>query len=79
MDPKHWRKDATNERYYAEQTARSSSGRVPVILVVASQAVDKPGLREADQLQRISEQSVGGWTTITSRRRDDYTRPDYRS
>ncbi len=42
--PKALAQDATNERYYAEQNRTLFRRRLPVILVVASQAVDKPGL-----------------------------------
>ena len=36
--------DATNEKYFAEDLRKFFRGRLPVILVVASEAVDKPGL-----------------------------------
>ena len=36
--------DATNEKYFAEDVRKEFRARVPVLLVVASESVDKPGL-----------------------------------
>jgi len=44
LRPRALAQDATNERYYAEQNRKRLRRRLPVILVVASQSVDKPGL-----------------------------------
>ena len=78
--PKALAQDATNERYYAEQNRRIFRGRVPVILVVASQAVDKAGLdkptnwKEYLGHQLVSKLDDNNLTLPP----DDYTRADYR-
>jgi hypothetical protein len=72
--------DATNERYYAEQNWRYFRHRVPVILVVASQAVDKPGLdKPTNWKEYLGNQLVAKLDdnnlTLPP---DEYTRTDYR-
>jgi hypothetical protein len=72
--------DATNERYYAEQNRKIFRSRVPVILVVASQAVDKPGLDKPTNFKEyLGNQLVAKLDdnnlTLPP---DDYTRVDYR-
>jgi hypothetical protein len=39
--------DATNEKYWAERQRVRLAARVPVLLVVASETVEKPGLQKA--------------------------------
>ena len=78
--PKALAQDATNERYYAEQNRKIFRSRVPVILVVASQAVDKPGLDKPTNFKEyLSNQLVAKLDdnnlTLPP---DDYTRVDYR-
>lgn len=38
--------DATNEKYFAEDLKKELRGELPVILVVASEAVEKPGIEK---------------------------------
>ncbi len=78
--PKALAQDATNERYYAEQNRKIFRSRVPVILVVASQAVDKPGLDKPTNFKEyLGNQLVAKLDdnnlTLPP---DDYTRVDYR-
>ena len=78
--PKALAQDATNERYYAEQNRRLFRSRLPVLLVVASQAVDKPGLTQPTNWkeylghQLVSKLDDNNLTLPP----DDYTRVDYR-
>ena len=78
--PRALAQDATNERYYAEQNRRLFRARLPVLLVVASQAVDKPGLdkptnwKEFLGHQLIAKLNDNNLTLPP----DDYTRVDYR-
>ncbi len=78
--PKALAQDATNERYYAEQNRKILRSRVPVILVVASEAVDKPGLdKPTNWKEYLGHQLVAKLDdnnlTLPP---DDYTRMDYR-
>jgi hypothetical protein len=78
--PRALAQDATNERYYAEQNRRHFRARVPVILVVASQAVDKPGLEKPTNWKEyLGQQLVAKLDdnnlTLPP---DEYTRTDYR-
>jgi hypothetical protein len=78
--PKALAQDATNERYYAEQNRKTFRSRVPVILVVASEAVDKPGLdKPTNWKEYLGNQLVAKLDdnnlTLPP---DDYTRIDYR-
>ena len=78
--PKALAQDATNERYYAEQNRKIFRSRVPVILVVASQAVDKPGLDKPTNFKEyLGHQLIvkldDNNLTLPP---DDYTRVDYR-
>ncbi len=79
--PRALAQDATNERYYAENKIARYFGVVcPVILVVASQAVDKPGLdkptnwKEYLGNQLVSKLDDNNLTLPP----DEYTRTDYR-
>jgi hypothetical protein len=78
--PKALAQDATNERYYAEQNRKIFRSRVPVVLVVASETVDKPGLdkptnwKEYLGNQLIAKLDDNNLTLPP----DDYTRVDYR-
>ncbi len=72
--------DATNERYYAEQNRRIFRKRLPVILVIASQAVDKPGLNKPINWKEFLGQQLiakldDNHLTLPP---DSYTRADYR-
>jgi len=78
--PRALAQDATNERYYAEQNRKFFRHRVPVILVVASQSVDKPGLdKPTNWKEYLGNQLVAKLDdnnlTLPP---DDYTRTDYR-
>jgi len=78
--PRALAQDATNERYYAEQNRTLFRRRVPVILVVASQAVDKPGLdKPTNWKEYLGNQLVAKLDdnnlTLPP---DEYTRTDYR-
>src|SRR6202012_5493684 len=78
--PKALAQDATNGRYYAEQNRNLFRSRVPVLLVVASQAVKKPGLTQPTNWkeylghQLVSKLDDNNLTLPP----DDYTRVDYR-
>jgi hypothetical protein len=78
--PKALAQDATNERYYAEQNRTLFRRRLPVILVVASQAVDKPALdKPTNWKEFLGNQLVAKLDdnnlTLPP---DEYTRTDYR-
>jgi len=78
--PRGLAQDATNERYYAEHTRQLFRRRLPVILVVASQAVDKPGLdKPTNWKEYLGNQLVAKLDdnnlTLPP---DEYTRTDYR-
>jgi len=78
--PRALAQDATNERYYAEQNRQAFRSRLPVILVVASAAVNKPGLdKPTNWKEYLSNQLVAKLDdnnlTLPP---DDYTRLDYR-
>ncbi len=78
--PRALAQDATNERYYAEQNRRFFRSKLPVILIVASQAVDKPGLdKPTNWKEYLGQQLVAKLDdnnlTLPP---DDYTRVDYR-
>jgi hypothetical protein len=80
LRPRALAQDATNERYYAEQNRQRLRKRLPVILVVASQAVDKPGLdKPTNWKEYLGHQLVAKLDdnnlTLPS---DAYTRADYR-
>ena len=52
--------DATNERYFAEDCRKIFRARVPVLLVVSSEAVDKPGLEKPTNWKEfLGDQYVG--------------------
>ncbi|HXB59267.1 MAG TPA: hypothetical protein VNU95_06865, partial [Candidatus Acidoferrales bacterium] len=78
--PRALAQDATNERYYAEQNRKFFRAKVPVILVVASEAVDKPSLdkptnwKEYLGHQLIAKLDDNNLTLPP----DEYTRTDYR-
>jgi hypothetical protein len=78
--PRALAQDATNERYYAEQNRKYFRAKVPVVLVVASEAVDKPGLdkptnwKEYLGHQLIAKLDDNNLTLPP----DEYTRTDYR-
>jgi hypothetical protein len=72
--------DATNERYYAEEVRKQFRAKVPVVLVVASESVDKPSLDKPTNwkeylgnqlIARLDDNNL----TLPS---DEYTRVDYR-
>lgn len=72
--------DATNEKYYAETTRKRLRSRLPVILVVASERVEKPGLdKPTNYKEYLGEQLVAKLDdnnlTLPP---DAYTRTDYR-
>lgn len=78
--PRALAQDATNERYYAEQNRKFFRRRLPVILVVASQSVDKPGLdKPTNWKEYLGNQLVAKLDdnnlTLPP---DEYTRTDYR-
>jgi hypothetical protein len=78
--PRGLAQDATNERYYAEQNRKLFRRRLPVILVVASQVVDKPGLdKPTNWKEFLGNQLVAKLDdnnlTLPP---DEYTRTDYR-
>jgi hypothetical protein len=72
--------DATNEKYYAEANRKRLRGQLPVLLIVASESVEKPGLEKptnwkeylGDQL--VSKLDDNNLTLPP----DSYTRQDYR-
>jgi hypothetical protein len=78
--PRGLAQDATNERYYAEQNRKYFRAKVPVVLVVASEAVDKPSLdkptnwKEYLGHQLIAKLDDNNLTLPP----DEYTRTDYR-
>jgi hypothetical protein len=52
--------DATNEKYFAENLRKEFRGRVPVLLVVSSETVDKPGLEKPTNWKEyLGDQYVG--------------------
>jgi hypothetical protein len=72
--------DATNERYYAEQNRTHFRAKVPVVLVVASEMVDKPSLdKPTNWKEYLGNQLIAKLDdnnlTLPS---DEYTRTDYR-
>jgi hypothetical protein len=72
--------DATNEKYYAEDNRKRLRRKLPVILVVASEAVDKPGLDKPTNWKefsgdRLVEKLDDNNLTLPG---DTYTREDYR-
>ena len=78
--PRALAQDATNERYYAEQTRKYFRAKVPVILVVASETVDKPSLdKPTNWKEYLGNQLIAKLDdnnlTLPS---DEYTRTDYR-
>jgi hypothetical protein len=78
--PRALAQDATNERYYAEQNRKYFRAKVPVVLVVASEAVDKPSLdKPTNWKEYLGNQLIAKLDdnnlTLPS---DEYTRVDYR-
>jgi hypothetical protein len=78
--PRALAQDATNERYYGEQNRNEFRRRLPVLLVVASQAVEKPGLdKPTNWKEFLGNQLVAklddNHLTLPP---DEYTRLDYR-
>jgi hypothetical protein len=72
--------DATNERYYAEQNRTHFRAKVPVVLVVASETVDKPSLdKPTNWKEYLGNQLIAKLDdnnlTLPA---DEYTRTDYR-
>jgi len=72
--------DATNEKYYAEDNRKRLRRKLPVILVVASEGVDKPGLdKPVNYKEYLGEALVAKLDdnnlTLPP---DTYTRQDYR-
>ena len=72
--------DATNEKYYAESNRKRLRARLPVLLVVASESVAKPGLEKATNWKEyLGDQHVAKLDdnnlTLPP---DTYTRQDYR-
>lgn len=72
--------DATNEKYYAEDNRKRLRRKLPVILVVASESVDKPGLDKPTNWKeysgdRLVEKLDDNNLTLPG---DTYTREDYR-
>ena len=52
--------DATNEKYFAEDLKKEFLGKIPVILVVASERYEKPGLDKATNYKEfLGDQYVG--------------------
>lgn len=52
--------DATNEKYFAEQLRKIFRAQVPVVLVVASEGVEKPGLEKPTNFKEfLGDQYVG--------------------
>jgi hypothetical protein len=52
--------DATNEKYFAEDLRKELRGQVPVLLVVSSESVDKPGLEKPTNWKEyLGDQYVG--------------------
>ena len=78
--PRALAQDATNERYYAEQNRQFFRRRLPVLLVVASEAVNKPALdKPTNWKEYLGNQLVAKLNdnnlTLPP---DEYTRTDYR-
>ena len=78
--PRAFAQDATNERFYAEQNRKQFRRLAPVLLVVASEAVTKPGLdKPANYKEYLGNQLVAKLNdnnlTLPP---DEYTRIDYR-
>lgn len=78
--PRALAQDATNERYFAEQTRKRLRARVPVLLMVASEAVDLAGLDKPTNWKeylghRLVAKLDDNNLTLPP---DDYTRADYR-
>jgi hypothetical protein len=78
--PRALAQDATNERYYAEQNRKYFRAKVPVVLVVASEAVDKLSLdKPTNWKEYLGNQLIAKLDdnnlTLPS---DEYTRTDYR-
>jgi hypothetical protein len=78
--PRGLAQDATNERYFAEHIRQLFRSRVPVISVVASEAVNKPGLdKPTNWKEYLGNQLVAKLDdnnlTLPP---DEYTRTDYR-
>jgi hypothetical protein len=72
--------DATNEKYYAEDNRKRLRRKLPVLLVVASEGVDKPGLdKPTNYKELLGDMLVGKLDdnnlTLPA---DRYTRTDYR-
>lgn len=72
--------DATNEKYYAESNRKRLRAKLPVILVVASEGLDKPGLdKPTNYKEFLGDQLVAKLDdnnlTLPP---DAYTRTDYR-
>lgn len=72
--------DATNEKYYAEDNRKRLRSRLPVILVVASESVDRPGLdKPTNYKEWLGEALVAKLDdnnlTLPG---DKYTQQDYR-
>jgi len=72
--------DATNEKYYAEDNRKRLRSKLPVILVVASESVDRPGLDKPTNYKEwlgdaLVEKLNDNNLTLPG---DAYTRQDYR-
>jgi hypothetical protein len=72
--------DATNEKYYAEDNRKRLRRQLPVILVVASESVDKPGLDKPVNYKEFTGEALvakldDNNLTLPP---DTYTRQDYR-
>jgi len=72
--------DATNEKYYAEDNRKRLRRKLPVILVVASESVDKPGLDKPTNYKEylgdgLVDKLNDNNLTLPG---DQYTRQDYR-
>lgn len=72
--------DATNEKYYAEDNRKRLRRKLPVILVVASEGVDKPGLDKPVNYKEFTGEALvakldDNNLTLPP---DTYTRQDYR-
>lgn len=72
--------DATNEKYYAESNRKRLRSKLPVILVVASETIEKPGLDKPTNYKQylggqLVEKLDDNNLTLPP---DGYTRTDYR-
>jgi hypothetical protein len=81
--PRALAQDATNEKYYGEQIRTRFRRQVPVILVVASESVQKPGLdKPTNWKEYLGNQLVAKLDKLDDNNltlpADDYTRADYR-